>query len=56
MKTPTTGPQTMKTTRKQILSATPDDLAGGAPLPQKMQGLRVGVFMQIQQSAWVHLE
>ena len=36
--------------QQQILSASPDDLAEGAPLTQKMQGLRVAVFMQIQQS------
>ncbi|GJE92380.1 fusaric acid resistance protein-like domain containing protein [Phanerochaete sordida] len=33
----------------QILNASPEALAEGTPLAAKMQGLRVGVFMQIQQ-------
>lgn len=46
--------QSIVDVQQQILSASPDDLADGAPLPQKMQGLRVGVFMSIQQSTFLY--
>lgn len=36
-------------TQQQILNASPDDLADGAPLASKMQGLRIAIFGQLQQ-------
>ena len=40
--------QSIVDVQQQILSANPDDLAEGAPLPQKMHDLTADVFTQIQ--------